>query len=792
MSVEKIAGIVGGLQARLEDLKDHVTEDVEGEYRKALEEITWLLDELEATQGDLVDRTDDLARSYRELSVAYEALNSSAAGIVITGAKGRIAYTNPAFLQMFEYGSKEEVLGRPAAHLFAEEKIRSLSDVEDSIDGGAGETEEFVARRKDGSKMDVEVSSSVVSDHQDRPAGRMVSFVDVTERKSAERALRDTRILLEKVFESLEEVVFVVDVSTRTIVSCNCAVDRVFGYTADEVIGRNTEFLHVDRESYEEFGRRLFSTLDAGGVFRAEYRMKRKDGTLFHSEHIVTEILDESGKHTEVVSVVRDISDRKLAEEELRKSGTRLAEAQRIAKLGNWVWDIAGEGLNWSDEVYRIFGLAPREFRATYDAFIGMVHPDDRLKVQTAVDRAVSAREPYNIQHRIVRPDGAVRVVHEQGVVSYGPEGKAVRMLGTVLDITDLIRAREEREQLFTAVESAADAMVVTDGRGVILYANPAFEDVTGYPPGEVVGQDLHVLDTSEHDPDFNQELRRALEKDGVWRGRLVNYKKDGTLYHEDCTVTAVKDAAGEVANYVAVKRDVTETLRLESLSEAVNVADNIGYVFSGIRHEIGNPVHAIRMTLTMLKSRLEKAGDTGSGKYIQRGLDEINRVQYLLDNLKSFNLFENPTIREVDLTRFLEKFVSLLRPDLDKKGVSLEVTIDPEASVCLADTRALQQVMLNIVTNAVEACEDREKPKVAIRVGKDSGEVCIRVRDNGSGMTAEQLEKLFRPFQTTKPKGTGLGLVIARRMLLKMNGSVEIESEKERGTTARICLPPA
>jgi PAS domain S-box-containing protein len=142
--------------------------------------------------------------------------------------------------------------------------------------------------------------------------------LELGERKQAEEALRASNLLLEKTFSSLNEVVFVVEPNTRTIIACNPAAESIFGYSEKEMIGRNTEFLHVDRAMYEEFGRELAAALDTDGVFHTEYQVRRKDGSVLSTEHTVTEIVDDSGRRTGLVSVVRDITERKRAEEQLQ------------------------------------------------------------------------------------------------------------------------------------------------------------------------------------------------------------------------------------------------------------------------------------------------------------------------------------------------------------------------------------------------------------------------------------------------------------------------------------------
>ncbi|MBN2397061.1 MAG: PAS domain S-box protein [Deltaproteobacteria bacterium] len=164
--------------------------------------------------------------------------------------------------------------------------------------------------------------------------GLLLCLIDVTESKKMEVELGETKAFLEMTLASLADAVFVVDPGTRTITSCNPAVESVFGYRPEEVIGRSTEFLHLNREMYEEFGKRLFHALDAGGVFRTAYRMRRKDGTVFHTENTVTEMMDDSGERTGVVSVVRDVTHEVRLEQELRRS-------QKMEALGTLAGGIA-------------------------------------------------------------------------------------------------------------------------------------------------------------------------------------------------------------------------------------------------------------------------------------------------------------------------------------------------------------------------------------------------------------------------------------------------------------------
>ena len=350
----------------------------------------------------------------------------------------------------------------------------------------------------------------------------------------------------------------------------------------------------------------------------------------------------------------------------------------------------------------------------------------------------------------------------------------------------------EERARLVSAVASAAEAVVITNpATGVIVYANPAFEQMTGYEKDEIIGRTLHFLESGKLGEEFYAGLRESLAKDGVWNGRLINRRKNGALYYEDCTVSPVKDSKGEIVNYVYIKRDVTDKLRFEAIAESVNTMDNIGYVFSGVRHEIGNPINSINMILGLLRAKQAVLKPEAVREYLAKMTEQVARVEYILHSLKSFNLYETQEPQDLDLPLFMESFLPLIRDDLGKKGIAIETVVEPGMSA-FADPRALQQVLLNIVTNAADAVNGRENPVIAITLSRTSGSVQIRIKDNGQGIPEDKIKDVFKPFYTTKKHGTGLGLVIVQKMLARMNGRLDLASTLGKGTTVDITLQEA
>jgi PAS domain S-box-containing protein len=293
------------------------------------------------------------------------------------------------------------------------------------------------------------------------------------------------------------------------------------------------------------------------------------DGRTMHILTTSSPIRDTEGNIIAVVEVVKDITERKHAEEALKKSEARLAEAQRIAHLGNWDWNIQTNELHWSDEIYRIFGLTPQEFGATYDAFLNSVHPEDREFVTQSVDEALYERKPYSIDHRIILPDGEVRIVHEQAEVTFDETGRPVRMMGTVLDITEqkkLERQLIESERRYRGLyESSIDGILSADMDNRIIECNHAFADMLGYSKDE-----LSKLNTSDITPSNSHDMgAEIISEQVIKRGYSDEFetellKKDGTLLPVSARIWLIKDKDGNPAGTWGIVRTIMKRKRTE------------------------------------------------------------------------------------------------------------------------------------------------------------------------------------------------------------------------------------
>lgn len=261
-------------------------------------------------------------------------------------------------------------------------------------------------------------------------------MAEVRQRARTEEDLRKSDEKFRGIVETMTDLIWETDEDDRYAYVSPRALD-LLGYGPEEVLDKRLwEFMPLeDAEKFKEafiqakWGRKPFSFFESIGI--------RKDGTLVVLETSAIPVFDKEGFYAGYRGVHRNVTQRKEAKDALKKSNERLENAQRIAKLGGWDWDIEKDDLHWSDEIYRIFGVEPGEFGATYEAFLGFVHPEDRMAVHRNVTEALTLRKPYSIEHRIVLADGTQKVVQEQAEVRFNQAGSAVAMSGTVQDITE-------------------------------------------------------------------------------------------------------------------------------------------------------------------------------------------------------------------------------------------------------------------------------------------------------------------------------------------------------------------
>ncbi len=363
-------------------------------------------------------------------------------------------------------------------------------------------------------------------------------------------------------------------------------------------------------------------------------------------------------------------------------------------------------------------------------------------------------------------------------------------------------QSEKERDLLMSAIEQAAEAIVITDKDGIIQYVNPAFEEITGYSREEVEGESLRILKSGKQDNAIYEELWEQLTQGRPWKGRFVNKKKDGTLYTEETVISPVFDESNHIINYVAVKRDISEEIRLEEQLYQSQKMESIGRLAGGVAHDFNNLLMGIMGYVDLCRDAID------DDHHIQRYLDEImsasERSARLTRQLLAFARKQTVSPQVLNLNSSIRSMLGMLHRMI---GEEIELIWEPGENLgnIKMDPSQLDQILANLVVNARDAIDGVGKLKIqtarcsigeqhiAAPANIQAGEfVRLSVEDTGEGMDKEALSHLFEPFFTSKQKeqGIGLGLATVHGIVKQNGGFISVDSKVGVGTKFEIYLP--
>ncbi|RPI37174.1 MAG: PAS domain S-box protein [Nitrospiraceae bacterium] len=360
---------------------------------------------------------------------------------------------------------------------------------------------------------------------------------DITERKRVEEELRSSEERFRQIAESVSDFIWEVD-AKGLFRYTSLAVEKILGYTPEELVGKMHFYDLIVPEVRRELKKAALKVFDAKGSFRAFPNPNvSKDGKIVYLETSGMPVLDEAGNLVGYRGADTDITERKRTEDALWESRHQLVEAQRIAHLGTWDWDMMSNELTWSEETYRIFGIQQDGFGASYEAFLEVVHPDDQEAVMKAVNEVLADPDKtYSIEYRIVMPDGVQRIVHGQGEVTFAADGSPVRMLGTVLDITERKKTeealRQSKEFNQAVLMSLRDHIAVLDRQGVILVVNESwlkFAHENAAPVMELIGPGVNYLEVCRRSLNLgdNTALAALDGVNSVMKGQRLDFQME-------------------------------------------------------------------------------------------------------------------------------------------------------------------------------------------------------------------------------------------------------------------------
>ena len=428
------------------------------------------------------------------------------------------------------------------------------------------------------------------------------------------------------------------------------------------------------------------------------------------------------------------------------------------------------------------------------------VPADQREATFAVLDRLRFGEFPPEFEGEVVTRTGERRLVSWNNTLARDAQGGIIGLTAIGEDITERRRVENEIHKLSQAVEQSPAIVQITDRAGHIEYVNRKFTEVTGYRFDEVRGRNPRVLKSGETPLTEYQRLWAALAHGGEWRGEFHNRRKDGSLYWEAATISALRDTDGQITHFLAVKEDITERRRLQQEVDARNqelaraqALAAMGQMATMLAHDLRNPLSSVKMAVQILG---KQAANAEARELTAIGQEQIRYMEDIITDMLTYARPGELKTIWLDADKLLDGVIGTVRRRISEYEAEVVSSCPPGLPTFPGDASKLRQLLSNLLVNALQAAAVRPVGERQVVLSADveltaaGRQICIQVCDNGNGIEPEVRERLFEPFFTTRTKGTGLGLAIVRQIVDLHGGEIELRTNVPQGTCAVLTLP--
>ncbi|MBB4422515.1 PAS domain S-box-containing protein [Bradyrhizobium sp. CIR48] len=669
--------------------------------------------------------------------------------------------------------------------------------------------------RKDGSVLWVRENAKAMLRGDGTPI-LLVACENITQRKETEDALRQSEAYLAQAQELSHTGSFGLNLATGEAVWSR-ETFRIFQCDLATKPTLNFAFQRIHPEDRDTVRSTLDRAYRLAEDFDHEYRLLMPDGSIKYLHSVARAVRHPSGR-IEFVGAVTDVTIAKEAEQRLRRSEAYLAEAQRLSHTSSWAWDVHRQEFAYrSTELYRLFGFEPDQTDLPARAFQQRILPEDFRRIVEVEREAVRQKQPFQIDFRIVRPDGSIRRVHSEGHPVIGRDGEVMEIIGTHVDVTEQFAAKDALHKAFDELktseqrfrdyaETASDWFWETGPDHRITRISEHAETSSAAPKGLIGLTRWDIPPDAEFEPEKWEQHRAALDahvafRDLIYRSRDGN----GSPIYVRTSGKPFHDAAGNFLGYRGVSSDVTAAIRVEQAEEALRKAQGelahvtrvttLGELTTSIAHEITQPIAAVISNADACIAWLDR--DPADLKAARRSaewiVEDANRASEVIRRIRALAKKTEIEMAPLDINQVVREAVALVRRELAIHAVSVRMELASDLPRICGDRIQLQQVLINLVVNGIEAMHANvDRPReLAIRSSRtDDDRLLLTVTDRGVGLGKDVKERIFNPFFTTKSGGLGMGLSICRSIIEAHAGRLSAIQNEGSGATFQIALP--
>jgi PAS domain S-box-containing protein len=649
-------------------------------------------------------------------------------------------------------------------------------------------------------------------DASGRPYKLFGTIQDITDRKRTEEAFQEISRKLQESNAKLEEAQRIANVGhyswnlIENRVIWSDEVYRIYGLDPRQgTIDLATVSEMIHPEDRELVFRAAQEALQNGVPADIEHRLVRANGEVRTIHSVGTVKRDPSGRPYEMFGTAQDVTNRKRSEEALKQSQFYLSEGQRLAHMGSWAFNDSGH--YWSDELYKIYGLDPQNGAPTIEQYLALIHPQDRASMAETIKRMQEEHRGFDQIERIIRPDGQLRYIRAVAVPVI-EQGLFKGFIGTTMDVTEqeLLTRELRREQAYLA---EAQSLTHIGSWATNFYTKQmfhlsdetfrlhGFDPRNGPIPLERFFETIHPEDRAGVTATLEQAIHTRTDYD-IREFRVCH--PDGTLRF--LRTIGHHDPSSEMGYYVGITMDITERKKAEQEREKlrqleadlahINRVNTMGELAAALAHEIKQPIAAAVANAGACLGFLEgerpdilEAREAASGT-----IGSARRAAEIIDHVRSLFKKSFPQREPVEVNELIREVALLLHNDIRRNSVIVHLELAENLPEVAGDRVQLEQVLMNLMLNAIEAMRDAGGDLTITSQPTDDGHLVVSVSDTGLGVPANKIDQIFDTFFTTKPQGTGMGLAISRSIVESHGGRLWATSDSGRGATFRFTLP--